>query len=353
MLESAFRDHKTTWGDSFRLAYKDSRELYEFLGEAQEFDDKTYPVFIPQKLADRIKAAGHDSPLWKQFVPSRTELNERSNEGLYDPIGDSTHSKGGGIIHRYKNRILFSPTTICPVNCRYCFRKNELAAKDEALKGKLHGLTAYLDRHPEVNEVILTGGDPLMISDAKLRTIISSVAGRVKYLRLHTRTPVIMPERITPELLDIFALAAPEFSVLSLAVHANHADEFTAENKRALEMLSAAGVQLLSQSVLLRGVNDGLRALVDLYETFAAHKVKAYYLHHPDRVMGAMGFCLPLEQGRRLYAKLRDELPGWAIPHYVIDPENGQGKNLAYNPESLEFKGRLLDRFNRPHPLDR
>ncbi|MEX0798274.1 MAG: KamA family radical SAM protein [Bacteriovoracaceae bacterium] len=339
---------------SFRSSFRSSKELFAYLGVSEEFDDKTFPVFVPKALAAKIRKAGKESALWKQFVPHPAELSEEGAlKGLYDPIGDGVHSKGSGIIHRYKNRILFSPTTVCPVNCRYCFRKSELAQKDDMLKGRLEELELYLKNHPEVEEVILTGGDPLILSDAKLEAVIERLKGKIKYLRFHTRTPMIMPERITPSLLDLLKNACEEFEIVTMAVHANHTQEFCPEVKKAVKKLSGSGVQLLSQSVLLKDVNSTVKELVGLYQLFGALNVRPYYLHHPDRVKGAMRFYLPLEEGRQIYGRLRDELPGWMLPHYVIDSESGSGKNLAYNPESIAFSGILLDRFNQPQKLSR
>lgn len=338
---------EANWQDSFRTAFRRSKDLYEFLNIKEQFNDSAYPVFVPARLAKNIQKSGKDSALWRQFVPSNDEFNGHKLEGLYDPIGDGVHSKNNGIIHRYKNRLLFSPTTVCPVNCRYCFRKNELAHNDEVLKGKLSALCAYLDSHPEVQEVILTGGDPLILSNEKLEEIFNSLEEKVPFLRIHTRTPMILPERIDKELLDIFSKASHSFSVFNIAIHANHKDEFDDLVKTKIRDLRSTGLQLLSQSVLLKGVNDSEKELTDLYLEFNRHGVKSYYLHHPDRVKGAMNFYLSLEEGRSIYMKLRETLPGWAIPHYIIDPENGQGKTLAFNPESLNFGGQLLDRFGQ------
>lgn len=337
--------------NEYREAFRSSHELYSFLGIESTFNDQTYPILIGPRLAGKIKKAGPESSLWKQFVPSLEETEGDQSFGLYDPIADGEHSKGSGIIHRYKNRLLFSPTTICPVNCRYCFRKEELSQGDEVLKGKLDQLIEYLDAHPDVDEVILTGGDPLMLSDKKLASIFSSLKDRVPYIRIHSRLPVVMPERIQDQLLSLFSKAAQDFQAFHIAIHANHKDEFDSIAKETITKLKKTGARLLSQSVLLREVNDSVLELKELYETFAQLGVQAYYLHHPDRARGAMHFYLSLEEGRVLYGRLRDELPGWAIPHYIIDPENGQGKNLAYNSESLNYSGRILDRFNASHPV--
>ncbi len=223
--------------NEFREAFRTSTELYSFLGVEASFQDKTYPVLIPPRLATRIKEAGEDSPLWKQFVPSAEETEGDQSFGLYDPIADGEHSKGSGIIHRYRNRLLFSPTTICPVNCRYCFRKEELSQGDDVLKGRLGKLIDYLDERPEVNEVVLTGGDPLMLSDKKLAHIFNELKGRIPYLRIHSRLPVIMPERIGDQVLNLFSDAAQSFTAFHIAVHANHKDEFDAPAKEAMQKL--------------------------------------------------------------------------------------------------------------------
>lgn len=352
-LETSFSiTNKVDWQTSFREAFRSSSDLFRFLENEQAFNEENYPIFVPRKLAEKIKKRGPNSALWKQFIPSQIE-NSPNDLGLYDPIGDLTHSKGSGIIHRYKNRLLFSPTLICPVNCRYCFRKNELADREDALKGRLEKLIEYIDANSQVEEVILTGGDPLMLSNQRLELILNALAGKVEYIRFHSRVPVILPERIDSELLGIIKKANRQFSVVSLAIHANHQEEFDEENSASIKNLTLTGTQLLSQSVLLKDVNNSAKDLIGLYKQFAKLGVKAYYLHHPDQVRGAMHFSLPLAEGRKLYSSLRDNLPGWAIPHYIIDPENGQGKNLAYNPESIKFSGKILDRFNHTHQVSR
>lgn len=337
----------------FKEAFKSSSELYAFLGVNSSFEDKTYPTLVSKSLAKKIKEKGPNSALWKQFVPDAMELDEPSDLGLYDPIADRVHSKGDGIIHRYNNRVLFTPTTVCPVNCRYCFRKNELSESDQILKGKLDSLLTYLEQNKEVEEVILTGGDPFMLSNTKLEFIIDRLKDKVKYLRFHSRVPVTMPNRFDRELINLLQEASSAFSLLSIAIHVNHIDEFDSENEELIRHLNKIGIQLLSQSVLLNEVNNSIEALKELYLKITELGVRPYYLHHPDRVKGAMSFYLPLEEGRKLYGQLRDTLPGWAIPHYVIDPENGQGKNLAYNPESLEYSGKMLDRFNQTSEIHR
>jgi lysine 2,3-aminomutase len=337
------------WTSEFKVAFKSVNDLYQFLGE--EFSprlslvEKTYPVFIPRKLAEKIKKLGPESALAKEFLPSETELDEELNSfGFEDPIGDKNFFKAPQLIHRYENRALFAPTTICPVHCRYCFRKNELNADEELFQNDFSATLDYLKSHPEISEIIFTGGDPLTLSNEKLEKILSSFSEikSIRDIRFHTRYPVIMPERIDRGLIGVLSKFADIFRTLTIAVHANHIEEFDEEARLAIRKLADIKVQLLSQTVLLNGVNDSSQDLVTLFEEFINLKVRPYYLHHPDRVKGGMHFYLPLEKGRSLYGSLRDKLPGWAIPHYVIDIPGGHGKVPAFNPESTTFSGQLL-----------
>ena len=261
-----------------------------------------------------------------------------------DPIGDKNFLKAPQLIHRYKSRALFTPTTLCPVNCRYCFRKNELFADEEMFQHDFDKTLQYLNDHPEISEIIFTGGDPLNLSNEKLEKYLTSFSKiqSIKDIRFHTRYPVILPERIDSGFLDLMKKYSKTFRTLSIAIHANHKNEFDPENRAFIKMLSSSGVQLLSQSVLLSGVNDSTETLLDLIHTFLELKIRPYYLHHPDHVAGGMHFYVSLQKGRILYQTLRKELPGWAIPHYVLDVPGGKGKISAFNPESFSFSGKIL-----------
>lgn len=330
-----------TWNDEFKTAIRSARELASFLD--YPLPDQPYSIFIPLNFAQKIKDAGEGSALWNQFVPHQ---NESNSNGLLDPIGDKVHAKDGGVIHRYQNRILFSPTTVCPVHCRYCFRKNELNNNEDYLKANTGYLIEHLKMNPNVDEVILTGGDPLILSNKKIFELLKRISelSQIKYLRIHTRTPIIIPSRIDGELIRILDLFGVKFETLNFTIHTNHKSELTEDVCEKLKLLSQSSVQLLSQSVLLKGVNNNATDLTNLFKKLNKHKVRAYYLHHPDQVKGAMHFYLSLEEGRKVYAKLRDQLPGWMIPHYVVDSPDGHGKSLAFNPESFEFSGSLIDR---------
>lgn len=340
---------ESLWTTEFSRSFKNLGELYHFLDwEAPvglEKVTQTYPVFIPRRLAQKIKDQGTDGVLARQFLPSHLELDEKLNSiGLLDPIGDKNFNKAPQLIHRYPSRVLFTATNICPVHCRYCFRKNELDAQDELFQKEFSRTISYLREHPEVTEIIFTGGDPFTLSNEKIRKYLDAFASIPSLLdiRFHTRYPVIFPERIDSALIQLLSDAAKRFRTVSVAIHTNHTSEFDEDSEVAITSLAKAPLQLLSQTVLLKGVNDSLEELLKLFNLFLKVKIRPYYLHHPDHVKGGMHFYTSLEDGRNLYSSLRKHLPGWAIPHYVIDVPGGHGKISAFNPETSTFSGHFL-----------
>ncbi|MDO9183661.1 MAG: KamA family radical SAM protein [Bacteriovorax sp.] len=335
-----------SWQTEFKDALRTNEDLEQFFEKT--FPKTQYPLFIPKTFAEKIKIHGPNSPLWKQFIPHNDEVENKS--GRYDPIGDITHSKGNQLIHRYQNRVLFTPTTICPVLCRYCFRKNELAEKDEVFNQNFAEAKNYLRANPQINEVIFTGGDPLILSNEKLAGFIQDFAEleSIKYIRFHSRTPIILPSRIDEGLLAVLISAKEMFTRSMLMIHVNHGDELDAEIVEAIKLLTDAGIEVFSQTVLLKGVNDSTEILAELFSRLADISVKPYYLHPPDEALGAMHFYMSLEAGRRIVQPLHDLLPGWALPQYVIDIPGGEGKIPALNPESFVFSGTLINRQGLP-----
>lgn len=339
------------WTSDFAQAFKNVEELYLFLEwpllpETQNVA-RTYPLFIPLRLAQKIKKDGPQGVLAKEFLPNEMELNTQLNrQGFDDPIGDKRFLKAPQLIHRYESRALFTPTTICPVHCRYCFRKNELNSNDEIFYNDFKKTLNYLLDHPEISEIIFTGGDPLTLSNQKIDNYLSQFAQikSIKDIRFHTRYPVILPQRIDEELIEILDNSTSRFRTVSIAIHVNHLKEFDQESRNVILKLSQSKVQLLSQTVLMKGINDTKQDLLDLYQELIELKIRPYYLHHPDRVKGGMHFYTTLQNGRKLYQSLRNELPGWAIPQYVIDIPGGHGKTSAYNPENTTFSGQLISR---------
>jgi lysine 2,3-aminomutase len=264
--------------------------------------------------------------LARQFVPSVAELITCPDE-LSDPIGDERHSPVPGIVHRHPDRVLFKVVAACPVYCRFCFRRETIGPGSEnALSlDEMDAACRYIADHPEVSEVILTGGDPFVLSARRAAEMTRRLAAieHVKIVRWHTRVPVVDPSRITDDF--VAALLAPGVTSW-VALHANHADEFSPDACRAIARLIDAGVPTVSQSVLLSGVNNSVEALDALMRAFLANRIKPYYLHHPDRAPGTSHFRVTIAEGRALVRALRARLSGLAMPTYVLDIPGGHAK---------------------------
>ena len=289
-----------------------------------------YAIAIPPALADLIEAA--DDPIGRQFVPDPAELVTAPHERA-DPIGDDRLSPVKGIVHRYPDRALLKPLLVCPVYCRFCFRREHVGPDGGLLtEAELAAAFAWLAARPAIREVILTGGDPLMLSPRRLAAILGALAAipHVETLRIHTRVPVADPERVTAALVAALGTDTP----LWLVLHANHGREFTTGARAALDRLRRAGLPLLGQSVLLRGVNDSEAALEALFRAMLAARVKPYYLHQLDPAPGTARFHVPIAEGRRLLAGLRGRVTGLAWPTYVLDLPGGAGK-VPIGPEYL------------------
>jgi lysine 2,3-aminomutase len=287
---------------------------------------RKYAVAISPTLQALIDPADPFDPIARQFLPDIAELIETEAERS-DPIGDAAHSPVAGIVHRHPDRVLFKAVSVCPVYCRFCFRRemigpgkpNALAAED------LERAFAYIAQQPQIREVILTGGDPFILSPRRAGEITSRLAalGHVKIIRWHTRVPMVDPARISDDF--IAALMAPGVTSW-VAIHANHAKEFSPDARSAMARLVDAGVPLVSQSVLLKGVNDTVESLAALMRAFLENRVKPYYLHHPDLARGTSHFRIGIDEGLALTRALRGELSGLAQPLYVLDIPGGFGK---------------------------
>ncbi|CAA6605707.1 Lysine 2,3-aminomutase [Rhodospirillaceae bacterium LM-1] len=262
-------------------------------------------------------------PIARQFTPTPHET-EAAPDDLIDPIGDLAHSLSECLVHRHPDRVLLVPTWACPVHCRFCFRRDRVGGKGPSTVLLAQALD-YIRAHEEIREVILTGGDPLMLQQKRLQTLLVELAAipHVRSLRIHSRVPVAAPQRITQGLARL--LGRLDKSVY-LVAHVNHARELTFEARLGFDRLRQAGVPLLSQSVLLNGVNDRADVLEDLFRTLLAAGVKPYYLHHPDLVPGTGHLRPTLEEGRALMAELRPRLSGLAMPVYILDRPGGLGK---------------------------
>jgi lysine 2,3-aminomutase len=284
-----------------------------------------YAVAITPAMAALVDRTDLADPIARQFVPTPAELNRLPHE-LEDPIGDAAHSPVEGVVHRYPDRALLKIVHACPVYCRFCFRREMVGPGQPALAGeKLDAAIGYLAATPAIREVILTGGDPFILSARRAGEVTLRLAAipHVKVVRWHTRVPIVDPERVTPAFAR--ALRAPGVATY-VAIHANHPREFTAEAEAALARLVDAGVVLVSQSVLLRGVNDNPEVLGDLMRRFVDNRVMPYRLNHPDLAPGTSHFRMTIEEGQRIVAALRGRLSGLCQPEYVLDIPGGYGK---------------------------
>ncbi len=290
-----------------------------------------------------------DDPIGRQFIPDPAELDVAPHE-LADPIGDDALSPLPGVVHRYADRALLKPLLICPVYCRFCFRREHVGPGGGLLSdAELEAAYTWFREHPAVREVILTGGDPLMLSPRRLGRILQTLAAipHIELLRIHTRVPVADPARVTAALAAAMEVDTPVW----LVVHANHAREFTPAADAALRRIQAAGVPLLGQSVLLRGVNDNAEALEELFRAMLRARVKPYYLHQLDPAPGTVRFAVPIDEGQRILRALRGRLTGLAWPTYVLDIPGGHGK-VPIGPSYLA-DGVVSDPTGQTHVLSK
>jgi lysine 2,3-aminomutase len=283
-----------------------------------------YSVALTEDVAELIDPNDPADPIAAQFVPSGAELHDHPDD-LSDPIGDERWSPVPGIVHRYPDRVLLKPSLTCPVYCRFCFRREMVGQKGGMLgAAALERAFEYIRARPDIWEVIVTGGDPFLLSPRRIKAIVGALEGidHVAVIRFHTRVPVVEPGRVGPAL----AAALGSDKAVYVVIHANHPRELTPAVRGAVGRLGRAGIPLLSQSVLLRGVNDDPAVLESLLRGLVAMRVKPYYLHHPDLAPGTAHFRLGIERGRALVAGLRGRVSGLCQPSYVLDIPGGYGK---------------------------
>ena len=318
------------WQNAMAEAITDPEELFQLLAldpallSAARSATGQFGLRVPRRYVDLMRKGDPADPLLRQVLPMGVELVE--HEGYSDdPVGDSKSVATNGLLHKYHGRVLLITTAACAVHCRFCFRRNFSYSDNCSDETHWNKIVAYIESHPEVNEVILSGGDPLMLSDQKLADRVQSIASipHLQRLRLHSRMPVLLPERITPPLLRLFAESRLK---IVLVLHSNHPDEIVADLAESTRLLRMAGVTLLNQSVLLKGVNDESSTLVELSERLFAIDILPYYLHLLDRVQGAAHFEVPEDQARQLYHQLLSTLPGYMVPRMVREREGAAAK---------------------------
>jgi lysine 2,3-aminomutase len=314
-----------------------------------------YAVAVTPAMAALIDRDDPDDPIARQFLPQAAELESRPPERP-DPIGDDAFSPVEGIVHRCPDRVLLKLVHTCPVYCRFCFRREMVGPRGRG------GLTAekraaayrYIKQHPEIWEVILTGGDPLVLPASRLRAAMRALAAiaHVKIIRIHTRVPAVAPERITAEV--VAALQAPAKTTY-VALHANHPRELTAAARAACARIVDAGIPMVSQSVLLKGVNDDVETLADLMRAFVECRIKPYYLHHADLAPGTGHLRTSIETGQALMRELRSRVSGLCQPAYMLDIPGGAGKvpvgpNYVSASESVQDGRKVTGNDGRSHP---
>lgn len=280
-----------------------------------------YAVAISPHLQGLLQ---HDG-IKRQFVPDTNELTTSKNE-MTDPIGDQAHSPVKGLIHRYPDRCLLQPVTMCPVYCRFCFRRETVGQGNAALTAQeFEACYEYIQQHSEIWEVILSGGDPLILKPKQLQQIITRLdqIKHVEIIRIHTRIPTVDPQRINAELVKILTQRRPVYVIL----HINHPDEFVPASIDAINMLANNGIVLLGQSVLLKGINDNIDTLGQLFRSMVKYRIKPYYLHHVDLAPGTNHFKTTIAQGQELMTQLRGTYSGLCQPQYVLDIPGGAGKS--------------------------
>jgi len=303
-----------------------------------------YAVAVTPDVAALIDPDDPLDPIARQYIPRGEELLVQPNEKP-DPIGDDVHSPVSGIVHRYPDRVLLKLVHVCAVYCRFCFRREMVGpGKATALSEGAYGnALAYIRAHPQIWEVILTGGDPLMLSPRRLSEVMSDLA-RIKHvqvIRIHTRVPVVEPRRISDKMVSALKVSG---ATTWVALHANHVRELTPKARAACAAMIDAGIPMVSQSVLLRGVNDDPETLEALMRGFVECRIKPYYLHHGDLAPGTSHLRTTLLEGQEIMRALRGRLSGLCQPEYVIDIPGGHGKAPAgpnyLSPENSFTEGR-------------
>jgi len=281
-----------------------------------------FPKLIPLHYSKMIDWNNPKDPLYLMAVPSKKENIKKSHE-LEDPIADSLHEKTPGLIHRYPDRVLLKITNACAIHCRFCFRKSIL----EKNTFNLEKAVKYLRKHKEIWEVILSGGDPLMLSDKRIEEILRNLSEipHIKTIRIHTRIPVVAPERITKNFTKMISKFSNSKKII-FVIHLNHPREITKELAKISNILSSKNIMLLSQSVLLKGVNDSAKTLSELFRGLIEIGIKPYYLHQLDPSIGTSHFAVPLTKARAIYKSLRGNLSGICIPEFMIEQPKGKGK---------------------------
>lgn len=321
----------STWQQQLAEAISSVDELCHLLKlnsttlpQLAEFRD--FPLRVPRSFATRMQPGTPDDPLLKQVLPLADEYL-LSPGFSNDPVGDLSASVDAGVLHKYQSRVLLIATGGCAIHCRYCFRRHFPYGELQLSTQKQQQALDYIAANPAINEVILSGGDPMLLNDDKLTNLLTAVARipHVRRLRIHSRIPIVLPARITMELVEkLQRLSKP----LLVVIHANHANEINEEVSGMLKRLRDAGITLMNQSVLLRGVNDSSQALIDLSERLYSCGVLPYYLHLLDKTSGTAHFDVSMDHATLIFKQIQQHLPGYLIPKLVREQAGAPHKIL-------------------------
>lgn len=287
---------------------------------------RDFPLFVPLEFVRRMRPGDPHDPLLRQVLPLSQELDSVPGY-LADPVDDAAAVRQPGLLQKYPGRVLIVTTPTCAVHCRYCFRRHFNQDGTPRTLGDAQAVCDQIARDPTIQEVVLSGGDPWTLPDARLAALISQLesAPHLQRLRIHTRLPIVIPQRVTDQL--VACLKNTRLTSV-VVIHANHAAELDQDVAQALARLVDAGIPVLNQSVLLRGVNDIPETLIALSQRLLALRVLPYYLHQLDQVAGAAHFYVPPERGHALIAAMRAQLPGYAVPRYVREQPGRASKTV-------------------------
>jgi EF-P beta-lysylation protein EpmB len=308
------------WRIRQKEGFNSIKAIAEFLNidPVHLLNKKEFPLHVPKRLAEKMPKGCLDNPLARQFLPLLEELEEG---GVKDPVGDQAAMKGSALLHKYEGRALLLATGACAMHCRYCFRQN-FAYKSEVDKALFK-----IGQDPSIEEVILSGGDPLSLSDMALKEIFDRLEAipHVKMIRFHTRFIIGIPERVTERFLELLKNCSKQ---IVFVVHINCIEELDEEIFSAIGAIQQLKIPVLTQSVLLKGVNDSVDALKKLFMALVQRGVIPYYLHQLDRVKGALHFEVPIQEGKNLMVALRNCMPGYAVPRYVQEIAGEKSKTI-------------------------
>ena len=319
-----------SWQAAMKDAVRDPAELCRLLELPEEFAlhaeaaCRDFPLFVPRGYVARMVPGDLEDPLLRQVLPAEAEMHD-SPGFVADPVGDAAATLSPGLLQKYPGRVLLVTTGACAIHCRYCFRRHFPYQQTPHTLASWQPALDAIAADRSIHEVILSGGDPLTLVDESLATLADHLADipHVRRLRVHSRLPVVIPERVTTELIEWLTGTR---LVPVMVIHANHAQELAGDAVTAIETLVDAGIPVLNQAVLLAGVNDSLEAQLALSERLVDLRVMPYYLHQLDRVSGAAHFEVPLHQGELIIKQLQERLPGYAVPQFVMEIPGAKSK---------------------------